>query len=85
MPNIKSAKRRMKTSAKARLKNRSERTRIRTAIKNVCQADSADAGQTTLRAAVSVLDRAATKRLLHPKTVARIKSGLTRHVSSLSA
>jgi small subunit ribosomal protein S20 len=85
MPNIKSAKRRMKTSAKARLKNRSERTRIHTAIKNVRQADSADAGQTTLRAAVSVLDRAATKRLLHPKTVARIKSGLTRHVSSLSA
>jgi small subunit ribosomal protein S20 len=85
MPNIKSAKRRMKTSAKARLKNRSERTRIRTAIKNVRQAGSADAGQTTLRAAVSVLDRAATKRLLHPKTVARIKSGLTRHVSSLGA
>jgi small subunit ribosomal protein S20 len=85
MPNIKSAKRRMKTSAKARLKNRSERTRIRTAIKNVRQAASADAGQATLRAAVSVLDRAATKRLLHPKTVARIKSGLTRHVSSLSA
>jgi small subunit ribosomal protein S20 len=85
MPNIKSAKRRMKTSAKARVKNRSERTRIRTAIKNVRQATTADVGEAKLRQAVSVLDRAATKRLLHPKTVARIKSGLTRHVIALGA
>jgi len=85
MPNIKSAKRRMKTSAKARLKNRSERTRIRSAIKGVRQATQADAGQVELRKAVALLDRAATKRLIHPKTVARIKSGLTRHVGKLSA
>lgn len=85
MPNIKSAKRRMKTSAKARLRNRSERTRLRTAIKSVRQATTADAGQAKLREAVSLLDRAATKKLLHRKTVARIKSGLTRHVNALGA
>jgi small subunit ribosomal protein S20 len=84
MPNIKSAKKRMKLSAEARLRNRSERARIRTAIKNVRQATTADAGQARLQEAVSLLDRAATRRLFHPNRVARIKSGLTRHVSSLS-
>lgn len=84
MPNITSAKKRMKLSADARLRNRSERTRIRTAIKNVRQATTADAGEACLREAVALLDRAATRRLFHPNRVARIKSGLTRHVSSLS-
>ena len=85
MPNIKSAKKRMHLSAKARDKNRSERTRIRTAIKNVRQAASADAAETRLREAVALLDRAANRRLIPPKRVARIKSGLTRLVSTLAA
>jgi len=84
MPNIKSAKKRMKLSSDARLRNRAERARIRTAMKNVRQATTADAGQASLREAISLLDRAATRRLFHPNRVARIKSGLTRHVSSLS-
>ena len=85
MPNIKSAKRRMKTSARARTKNRAERTRIRTAIKNVRQAASADAAAPRLQEAVALLDRAANRRLIHPNRVARIKSSLTRHVGKLSA
>jgi small subunit ribosomal protein S20 len=84
MPNIKSAKKRMKLSAEARTRNRSERAKIRTAIKNVRQATTADAGQASLREAISLLDRAATRRLFHPNRVARIKSGLTQHVGKLS-
>jgi len=83
MPNIKSAKRRMKLSAKARDRNRAERARIRTAIKRVRQATAADADQ-RLRDAVALLDRAANRRLVHPNRVARIKSGLTRHVKGLA-
>jgi len=85
MPNIKSAKKRMKLSAQARTRNRSERARIRTAIKQVRDADSPDVGQARLRDAVSLLDRAATRRLVHPNRVARIKSGLTRHVQGLAS
>jgi small subunit ribosomal protein S20 len=84
MPNIKSAKKRMQLSAKARLHNRSERARIRTAIKRCREATAADVGQERLREAVSLLDRAATRRLVHPNRVARIKSGLTRHVQALA-
>ena len=83
MPNIKSAKKRMKLSAKARERNRSERARIRTAIKHVRQATAENADQ-RLRDAVALLDRAANRRLVHPNRVARIKSGLTRHVKGLA-
>ncbi|HIF21582.1 MAG TPA: 30S ribosomal protein S20, partial [Gemmatimonadetes bacterium] len=37
-----------------------------------------------LRAAVAVLDRAATARIFHPNRVARVKGQLARHVNSLS-
>jgi small subunit ribosomal protein S20 len=84
MPNIKSAKKRMQLSAKARLRNRSERARIRTAIKRVRDATAADVGEQRLRDAVALLDRAATRRLVHPNRVARIKSGLTRYVQGLA-
>lgn len=85
MPNLKSAKKRMRLSAAARTKNRSDRAKIRTAIKNVRQAATADAGQARLREAVALLDRAATKRLFHPNHVGHLKSQLTRHVGKLGA
>lgn len=83
MPNIKSAKKRMQLSADARVKNRKERSRIRSAIKQVRAAESAEAGAKKLSEAVALLDRAATRRLFHPNRVARIKSQLTRHVGGL--
>ncbi len=85
MPNIKSAKKRMELSREARLKNRSERGRIRTAIKRVRAATTAEDGQAQLREAVAILDRAATRRLFHPNRVARLKSQLAKHVNGLSA
>ena len=84
MPNIKSAKKRMTLSATARAKNRSDRARIRTAIKKVKQAESAEEGQTLLRAVVAMLDRAATRRLYHPNRAARLKGQLARHVNARS-
>ena len=83
MPNIKSAKKRMKLSATARLRNRAERARIRTAIKQVHAAESAEQATTLVRKAVALLDRAATRRLFHPNRVARMKSGLARKVNAL--
>lgn len=84
MPNIKSAQKRMELSAAARLRNRAERSRIRSAIKKVRSAESAADGSASLTEAVALLDRAATRRLYHPNRVARIKSNLARHVNSLA-
>ncbi len=84
MPNIKSAKKRMELSRTARTRNRAERARIRTIVKSVRAADSAEAAQARFLEAVALLDRAATRRLFHPNRVARVKSQLQRHVNGLS-
>ena len=85
MPNIKSAKKRMQLSRAAREKNRAERARIRTAVKNVRQSTSPDEGEELLRKAVALLDRAATKDLFHPNRVARMKGQLQKHVDGLAS
>ncbi|MDB4948524.1 MAG: rpsT [Gemmatimonadetes bacterium] len=77
MPNVKSAEKRMRTSAVRAERNRQARSRLRTAIKKVRQADSADVGATALQEAISLIDRAASKRLIHPNKAARAKSRLT--------
>lgn len=85
MPNIKSAKKRMELSRTARMKNRSERSKIRTAIKHVRAAASAEDAQARLVEVQAMLDRAANRRLVHPNTVARLKGQLMRHVNTVSA
>lgn len=84
MPNIKSAKKRVQLSARWSAANRANRSRIRTAIKKVRQADEAEVAQKHFRTVVTLLDRAATKRLIHPNQVARVKSRLAAYVNSLS-
>lgn len=83
MPNIKSAKKRMELSRKWNAANRQKRATLRTAIKKVRNATSADEAQVLYLKAVSLLDRAATKRLLHPNRASRIKSRLSKHIAAL--
>ena len=83
MPNVKSAKKRMELSREANRRNRSKRSRIRSAIKKVRQAEDAEEGRMALREAAALLDRAATKRLMHPNQTARIKSRLAKQVNAL--
>jgi small subunit ribosomal protein S20 len=85
MPNIKSAKKRMELSRVANARNRANRSRIKTAIRRVRDAENVEIAQERLREAVALLDRAATKNLLPANRAARVKSQLTRHVNQLSA
>jgi small subunit ribosomal protein S20 len=84
MPNLKSSKKRVKLNLIARARNRSERARIRTAVKMVRTAPSADVAETRLREAVALLDRAATKKLYPPNRIGHMKSNLTLYVRSLA-
>lgn len=84
MPNIKSAKKRMHTSRSANERNRAERSRLRTAIKQVQLATDAADAQAAYKRVQVLLDRAATSRLLHPNAVARMKSNLARKVNGLA-
>lgn len=83
MPNIKSATKRMELSRKWAEANRKKRSRLRTALKRVRAAETTEEGLERLREATVLIDRAAGKRLMHPKKADRIKSRLAKHVASL--
>lgn len=73
MPNIKSAKKDMRKSRAAAIRNRGQRAALRTAVK---KASAPDATPEQRRTAVSLLDRAARKGLIHRNAAARRKSKL---------
>ena len=85
MPNIKSAKKRMELSRAANTRNRTNRSRIKTAIRRVREAETVEAAQAHMKEAVALLDRAATKKLLHPNRVARLKSQIARRVNEMAS
>jgi len=85
MPNIKSAKKRMELGRVANARNRANRSKIKTAIRRVREAEDKETAEAQLRQVVALLDRAATRDLLPKNRAARIKSQLARHVNEVSA
>lgn len=84
MPKLKSSKKRLQSNLKAQMRNRTVRSRMRTAIKKVRQAsDKADA-QEALQQAVSIIDKTAKNRVILKNTAARYKSRLTRFVQAMA-
>ncbi len=75
MPNIASAKKNMRKSRAATVRNRAQRSALRTALK---KAKAAGATADVKRAATKLLDRAARKGLIHANNAARHKSKLSR-------
>lgn len=79
MPNIASAKKNMRKSRAAAVRNRAQRSTLRTALK---KAKSPDAGEPDQATAVSLLDRAARKGLIHKNAAARQKSKLAKKANA---
>jgi len=80
MPNHKSAEKRMRQNERRRLINRANRTRLRTAIKNLRSAltsGEANEVKTLLPQTVSEIDKAVQKGVLPRNAAARQKSRLT--------
>ena len=84
MPNLKSSKKRLRRNAKARMRNKSIRSRMRTAIKKVRQAPDRTEAEAALKQAVSIIDKTAQKRIIHRNTAARYKSRLDRMVKGMA-
>ena len=87
MANIKSQIKRIKTNEKARLRNKSVKSSLKTAIRKFrTAADAGDAvGAATLaRAAGRALDKAASKGVIHANQAANRKSALDKRVAGLS-
>ncbi len=88
MANIKSQIKRIKTNEKARLRNKSVKSSLKTAIRKFREAaDSGDAAAaaTLLRDASKALDKAASKGVIHVNQAANRKSALSKRVEQLSA
>jgi small subunit ribosomal protein S20 len=79
VPNIASAKKNMRKSRAATARNRAQRSALRTALKKA-KAPTATADERLQ--AISLLDRAARKNLVHPNLAARNKSRLAMAVAT---
>ncbi|HOD65312.1 MAG TPA: 30S ribosomal protein S20 [candidate division Zixibacteria bacterium] len=86
MPHHKSNFKRMRQSEKQRDRNRAWRSHLRGAIRDL---RATEPGAPDLagkyRTVVSMIDRAASRRLLHRRTADRYKSRLARHAASKPA
>lgn len=87
MANHKSAEKRVRQNAKRNLINRSNRSKLRTSIKNLRAAVSSNdktVSTELLYPTVSLIDKAVNKGVIHKNTAARYKSRLTKHVNNLA-
>lgn len=79
MPNIKSAKKRVKVNDKKAMQNKATNSALKTAIKKAnaaCEANDANKSE-LVKVAIKKVDQAASKNLMHKNCAARKKSQLT--------
>ncbi len=84
MPDLKSSQKRLRTSLKARDRNKAIRSRLRTALKRVRQASDRAAAEQALLLAIPVIDKTAKKGVIHRNAAARHKSRLSRLVRTMA-
>lgn len=82
MANTQSALKEIRKNARRRVENRLVRTRTRTLLKRAVRAaeDGENTAQADARAAVSALDKAAHKHVIHKNAAARRKSRLAKRL-----
>ena len=80
MANSKSATKRIRQSRRHQERNRQQRSKLKTAIKNVLSAEDGDTATEAFKRASALLDRFGTRNLVHPNKAARKKSQLAKIV-----
>lgn len=86
MANTRQAKKRAKQAEKRRMRNASRKTEMRTYLKSVLkaiQAGNKEAAMSAYRQATSMVDRLATKGLIHKNKANRHKSRLNDHIKNM--
>ncbi len=85
MPNIKSAKKRVKVSEVRNARNKAAKSSLRTTIKtaNTAIEANAETKETAVKLAVKKIDQACAKGLLHKNTAARRKSALAKKLNKV--
>ena len=88
MANIKSQKKRVLTNEKRHQRNKAVRSEVKTAIKKVYAAVDAGDAETAKAAALEaskLLDKAASKGILHKNQAANRKSGIMKAANGVGA
>ena len=88
MANHKSAEKRNKQAQTRRLRNRMNRSRMKTAIKSlneVIEAGNVEEARSALAATVPVIAKTASKGTIHKKNASRKISRLTKRVNKMEA
>lgn len=86
MPKSTSAQRAARTSERKRARNRSIKSATKTYVakaEKLIQGNDLDLAQAAVKEAISVLDKAAKKKVLHPNTASRRKSRLTKKLNKV--
>lgn len=83
MPNIKSAKKRVKVIATKTLRNKALNSALKTSIKkaNVNIANDSENKNESVKLAIKKIDQAVSKGILHKNTAARKKSKLVKKLN----
>lgn len=84
----KSALKANRQNIKRREQNRQMRSRLRTALKSIrssLDAKDLSAARSALNDTISIVDRMATKGIIHRNTASRYKSRITSRISKASA
>ena len=87
MPNIKSAKKRVKVTQAKTLQNKMFRTQLKTAMKKyeaAVNAGDAALAQETYKAAVKKIDAAANRGIIHKNAAAHKKSQFTKKLNAMA-
>ncbi len=85
MPNISSAKKRLRQSLVRRTRNRATKSELKTRIRKVLElakAGEAEKTETEFRTTVKKLDQAAAARIIHPNRASRLKSRISARLKA---
>jgi small subunit ribosomal protein S20 len=85
LANTRSAEKRIRQEEKRRARNRAQRTRIKTSVKKVMTAQDVATAEVALVETEALLDRLASRKLIHRNKAARKKSQLARKVNALKS
>jgi small subunit ribosomal protein S20 len=81
--NTRSARKRIKTSEKRRLRNRAVRSQVRSQVKTARSVEPTQGaeGRAAIQDAIRSLDKAVSRGVIHRNTAARRKSSLARRLA----
>ncbi len=88
MPNIRAAVKQLRKDKKRHERVRAAKSRLKSVIKevrNAVETKDVTAAKQTLSVAIPLIDKAATKKIIHWAKASRLISRLTQHVNKLTA